>query len=58
VPVARERRNHEIAKQPYLPPRTVDSHVEHTRNRLCYQSRAEVAARANEEGLLRGSEFR
>jgi non-specific serine/threonine protein kinase len=52
--VARGRRNHEIAQQLYLSPRTVEAHLEHIRNKLGYQSRAEVAAWANEHGLLRG----
>jgi predicted ATPase/DNA-binding CsgD family transcriptional regulator len=52
--VGRGRRNREIATQLYLSPRTVEAHLEHIRNKLGYQSRSEVAAWANERGLLKG----
>jgi predicted ATPase/DNA-binding CsgD family transcriptional regulator len=52
--VGRGRRNREIATQLYISPRTVEAHLEHIRNKLGYQSRSEVAAWANERGLLKG----
>jgi predicted ATPase/DNA-binding CsgD family transcriptional regulator len=52
--VARGYRNREIADQLHISPRTVEAHVEHIRNKLGYQSRSQVAAWANEHGLVKG----
>jgi non-specific serine/threonine protein kinase len=49
--VARGHRNREIAEQLTISKRTVDAHVEHIRNKLGHQSRAQVAAWATEQGL-------
>jgi predicted ATPase/DNA-binding CsgD family transcriptional regulator len=53
VLVARGLRNREIADQLAISKRTVDAHVEHIRNKLGHQSRAQVAAWATEQGLVR-----
>lgn len=53
VLVARGFRNREIAEQLTISRRTVDAHVEHIRNKLGHQSRAQVAAWATEQGLVR-----
>ena len=53
VLVARGLRNREIADQLTISRRTVDAHVEHIRNKLGHQSRAQVAAWATEQGLVR-----
>ena len=51
--VARGYRNREISDQLHISPRTVDAHVEHIRNKLGYQSRSQIAAWANEHGLVK-----
>jgi predicted ATPase/DNA-binding CsgD family transcriptional regulator len=53
VLVASGLRNREIAEQLTISRRTVDAHVEHIRNKLGYQSRAQVATWATEQGLVR-----
>lgn len=50
--VARGHRSREIAERLTISRRTVDSHVEHIRNKLGHQSRAQVAAWATAEGLI------
>ena len=52
--VARGLRNRDIAAQLHISPRTVDAHVEHIRNKLGHQSRAQVAAWVTAQGLLQG----
>lgn len=49
--VAGGHRNREIAEQLAISRRTVDAHVEHIRNKLGHQSRAQVAAWATAHGL-------
>ena len=50
--VARGHRNQEIAEQLTISRRTVDAHVEHIRNKLGHQSRAQVASWATAQGLV------
>ena len=50
--VARGHRNREIAEQLTISRRTVDAHVEHIRNKLGHQSRAQVASWATAQGLV------
>ena len=50
--VARGHRSREIAERLTISRRTVDSHVEHIRNKLGHQSRAQVAAWATAQGLI------
>jgi non-specific serine/threonine protein kinase len=52
VLVARGMTNKDVAKRLFVAPRTVDSHVEHIRNKLGFHSRAQVAAWAAEQGLI------
>jgi non-specific serine/threonine protein kinase len=49
--VARGRTNRQIAKQLFVAERTVDTHVEHIRDKLDVHSRAEIAAWVTESGL-------
>jgi predicted ATPase/DNA-binding CsgD family transcriptional regulator len=51
--VARGHRNREIAELLMISRRTVDAHVEHIRNKLGHQSRAQVAAWATAQGLVK-----
>jgi DNA-binding CsgD family transcriptional regulator len=51
--VARGHRNREIAELLMISRRTVDAHVEHIRNKLGHQSRAQVAAWATAHGLVK-----
>jgi predicted ATPase/DNA-binding CsgD family transcriptional regulator len=51
--VARGHRNREIAELLMISTRTVDAHVEHIRNKLGHQSRAQVAAWATTQGLVK-----
>jgi DNA-binding CsgD family transcriptional regulator len=51
--VARGLRNKEIAAKLLISPRTVDAHVDHIRNKLGHQSRAQVAVWAAEQGLVK-----
>jgi DNA-binding NarL/FixJ family response regulator len=46
--------NPEIARQLYISPRTVSTHVEHLLEKLCCASRVQLAAMAVNEGLLLG----
>src|SRR5438094_5795439 len=50
--VARGHRNREIAERLTISTRTVDAHVEHIRNKLGHQSRAQVASWATAQGLV------
>ena len=50
--VARGHRNREIAERLTISTRTVDAHVEHIRNKLGHQSRAQVASWATVHGLV------
>lgn len=50
--VARGHRNREIAERLTISRRTVDAHVEHIRNKLGHQSRAQVASWATAQGLV------
>ena len=49
--VARGRTNRQIAEQLFVAERTVDTHVEHIRDKLDVHSRAEIAAWVTESGL-------
>jgi predicted ATPase/DNA-binding CsgD family transcriptional regulator len=51
--VGRGLRNREIAERLFLSVRTVDAHVEHIRDKLDFHSRAQIAAWAVAEGLVR-----
>jgi DNA-binding CsgD family transcriptional regulator len=51
--VARGHRNREIAERLAISRRTVDAHIEHIRNKLGHQSRAQVAAWAVAQGLVK-----
>ena len=51
--VARGYRNRDIAERLTISKRTVDAHVEHIRNKLGHQSRAEVAAWVTARGLIK-----
>jgi non-specific serine/threonine protein kinase len=48
--VARGRTNRQIAEQLFIAERTVDTHVEHIRDKLDVHSRAEIAAWVTEYG--------
>jgi predicted ATPase/DNA-binding CsgD family transcriptional regulator len=53
--VARGLTNREIAAQLYLSARTVETHVDHILTKLGLSTRAQLVARAHEEGLLPGN---
>ena len=51
--VGRGLRNREIATKLFIAPRTVDAHVEHIRTKLDLHSRAQIAAWAASQGLIK-----
>jgi non-specific serine/threonine protein kinase len=51
--VGRGLRNRDIATRLFLSVRTVDAHIEHMRDKLDFHSRAQIAAWAVSQGLVR-----